>query len=81
MAKGQGKGFKTLSAGKNLVKGGPSGGMTSFNAVGAQAPGVTSVKKSGGSKSPGAPMKGGGSGKMHKFDGVRPQKSGITSVK
>ena len=73
------KGFKTLSASKNLISGGSSGGMHKNTSVGTQAPGGTSVKGSGGSKSFGAKLPTGGSGKMHSFAGTKPQKSGRTS--
>ena len=74
------KGFKTLSAGKNLISGGPSGGMHKNTSVGAQAPDTTAVKGGGGkSKSFGSKLPTGGSGKMHSFAGTKPQKSGRTS--
>lgn len=68
-------------AGKQLVKGGNTK-MHSFQAIGTQKPGITSVTMSGGSKSPGAKIPAGGKGKIGgKQVGVMSQKPGVTSVR
>jgi hypothetical protein len=59
-------------AGKQLVKGGPKGGMAGFKGAGAQKPGVSSVESGDG----GGKFAKGGSGKMAGFTPVNAQKSG-----
>lgn len=72
------KGFKSMDAGKQAVKGGGSGKMQKFTPVGTQPSDNVAVKNSGGSKNPGGAIPTGGSGKMQKFKGVAAQKSGRT---
>jgi hypothetical protein len=65
-------------AGKQLVKGGPSGKMHNFQGVGTQQPGVSAVTAKNAGKKFSGPSAG-PSGKMHGFTPVKPQKSGRSS--
>jgi hypothetical protein len=64
-------------AGKQAVKGGPSGKMHKFAGATPQQPGVSATSTSSGKG--GEFAKGGGSGKMHGFSPVKPQKPGRSS--
>jgi hypothetical protein len=64
-------------AGKQAIKGGPSGGMHKFSGAAQQKPGISSNTNPTGKG--GAFAKGGPSGKMHGFSPVKAQKSGRTS--
>lgn len=70
--------FKNKPAGKQAVKGGPSGAMHKFSGVSPQQPGGSAVTDSPGKGA--AFAKGGPSGKMQKFTPVKPQKPGVSAV-